>query len=79
MSAMGPCLSDSGSEDKPGTPRMTFRRLRSVHGPMLKLSIVADITESHMKTPEQDKFIFCSSQSCWSLWMASLSSSFSVR
>ncbi|KAJ6815191.1 aldo-keto reductase family 4 member C10-like [Iris pallida] len=53
MSAMGPSLSDSGSEDEPGTPRMTFRRSRSVHGPMLKLSVVADIAESHKKTPEQ--------------------------
>ncbi|KAJ6799624.1 aldo-keto reductase family 4 member C10-like [Iris pallida] len=53
MSAMGPGLSDSGSEDEPGTPRITFRRSRSVHGPMLKLSVVEDIAESHKKTPEQ--------------------------
>ncbi|PKA52140.1 Aldo-keto reductase family 4 member C10 [Apostasia shenzhenica] len=50
---IGPCLSDSGSEDETGTPRITFRRSRSVHGPMLKLSIVADIAERHKKTPEQ--------------------------
>lgn len=51
--SMGPSFSDSGSEDEPGTPRITFRRSRSVHGPMLKLSVVADIAEKHKKTPEQ--------------------------
>ncbi|KAJ8625590.1 hypothetical protein MRB53_034120 [Persea americana] len=40
-------------EDEPGTPRISFRRSRSVHGPMLKLSVVADIAERHKKTPEQ--------------------------
>lgn len=50
---MGLSLSDSGSEDEPGTPRITFRRSRSVHGPMLKLSVVTDIAEHHKKTPEQ--------------------------
>ncbi|XP_058090426.1 aldo-keto reductase family 4 member C10-like [Magnolia sinica] len=49
-----PSLSDSGSgEDEPGTPRISFGRSRSVHGPMLKLSVVADIAEHHKKTPEQ--------------------------
>ncbi|XP_077231413.1 aldo-keto reductase family 4 member C10-like [Tasmannia lanceolata] len=46
-------LSDSGSEDEPGTPRISFGRSRSVHGPMLKLSVVADIADRHKKTPEQ--------------------------
>ncbi|CAL9757879.1 unnamed protein product [Musa acuminata subsp. burmannicoides] len=46
-------LSDSGSEDESGTPRITFRRSRSVHGPMMQLSVVADIAEQHNKTPEQ--------------------------
>lgn len=46
-------LSDSGSEDEPGTPTITFRRSRSVHGPMMKLSVVVEIAESHKKTPEQ--------------------------
>ncbi|KAJ8620591.1 hypothetical protein MRB53_029120 [Persea americana] len=47
-------LSDSGSgEDESGTPRISFRRSRSAHGPMLKLSVVADIAELHKKTPEQ--------------------------
>lgn len=50
---IGPSFSDSGSEDEPGTPRIAFRRSRSVHGPMLKLSVVADIAEKHKKTPEQ--------------------------
>ncbi|ONK71089.1 uncharacterized protein A4U43_C04F4610 [Asparagus officinalis] len=50
---MGLGLSDSGSEDEPGTPRITFRRSRSVHGPMLKLSVVKEIAEYHGKTPEQ--------------------------
>ncbi|XP_042502759.1 aldo-keto reductase family 4 member C10-like [Macadamia integrifolia] len=51
-----PGPSDSGSsggEDEPGTPRISFRRSRSVHGPMLKLSVVAEIAERHKKTPEQ--------------------------
>ncbi|KAH7664331.1 Aldo-keto reductase protein [Dioscorea alata] len=53
MSNSSPALSDSGSEDEPGTPRMSFRRSRSVHGPLLKLSVVGDIAEHHDKTPEQ--------------------------
>lgn len=53
MSTTSPGLSDSGSEDEPGTPTMTFRRSRSVHGPMLKLSVVEDIAECHNKTAEQ--------------------------
>ncbi|KAK1274268.1 Aldo-keto reductase family 4 member C10 [Acorus gramineus] len=48
-----PGMSDSGSEDEPGTPRISFRRSRSVHGPMLKLSVVEGIAERHRKTPEQ--------------------------
>uniref|UniRef100_A0A1D1XJS1 Aldo-keto reductase family 4 member C10 n=1 Tax=Anthurium amnicola TaxID=1678845 RepID=A0A1D1XJS1_9ARAE len=48
-----PGFSDSGSEDEPGTPRITFRRSRSVHGPMLKLSVVTEIAEAHKKTAEQ--------------------------
>ncbi|KAG8483291.1 hypothetical protein CXB51_022305 [Gossypium anomalum] len=46
---------DSGSvgEDEPGTPRISFRRSRSVHGPMLKLSIVGEIADRHKKTHEQ--------------------------
>uniref|UniRef100_A0A6N2NE75 NADP-dependent oxidoreductase domain-containing protein n=1 Tax=Salix viminalis TaxID=40686 RepID=A0A6N2NE75_SALVM len=49
-----PGSSDSGSgEDEPGTPRISFRRSRSVHGPMLKLCVVSEIAECHKKTPEQ--------------------------
>ncbi|KAJ6981847.1 NADPH-dependent aldo-keto reductase [Populus alba x Populus x berolinensis] len=49
-----PGPSDSGSgEDEPGTPRISFRRSRSVHGPMLKLCVVSEIAERHKKTPEQ--------------------------
>ena len=52
-----PGPSDSGSgEDEPGTPRISFRRSRSVHGPMLKLCVVSEIAESHKKTPEQVTF-----------------------
>ncbi|KAF8398775.1 hypothetical protein HHK36_014633 [Tetracentron sinense] len=43
----------SGGDDEPGTPRITFGRSRSVHGPMLKLSVVAEIAERHKKTAEQ--------------------------
>ncbi|XP_015574419.1 NADPH-dependent aldo-keto reductase, chloroplastic [Ricinus communis] len=51
-SSPGP--SDSGSgEDEPGTPRISFKRSRSVHGPMLKLSVVSEIADVHKKTPEQ--------------------------
>ncbi|RWW37986.1 hypothetical protein BHE74_00056821 [Ensete ventricosum] len=50
---LSPGLSDSGSEDEAGTPRITFRRSRSVHGPMMKVSVVVDIAERHSKTPEQ--------------------------
>lgn len=52
-STPGPSDSGSGGEDEPGTPRISFRRSRSVHGPMLKLSIVAQIADRHKKTPEQ--------------------------
>ncbi|ERN09547.1 hypothetical protein AMTRI_Chr09g13260 [Amborella trichopoda] len=45
--------SGSGGEDECGTPRIAFRRSRSVHGPMLKLSVVANIANHHKKTPEQ--------------------------
>ncbi|XP_065870915.1 NADPH-dependent aldo-keto reductase, chloroplastic-like [Euphorbia lathyris] len=49
-----PGPSDSGSgEDEPGTPRISFKRSRSVHGPMLKLSVVSEIADKHRKTPEQ--------------------------
>lgn len=34
-------------------PETPFRRSRSVHVPMLKLSEVADIADRHNKTPEQ--------------------------
>ncbi|XP_017613362.1 uncharacterized protein LOC108458462 isoform X1 [Gossypium arboreum] len=49
-----PGVSDSGSggEGEPGTPRVSFWRSRSVHGPMLKLSIVGEIADRHKKTPE---------------------------
>ncbi|MQM06601.1 hypothetical protein Taro_039429 [Colocasia esculenta] len=53
LPSTSPGFSDSGSEDEPGTPRITFRRSRSVHGPMLKLSVVQEIAEAHKKTPEQ--------------------------
>ncbi|PON37777.1 Aldo/keto reductase [Parasponia andersonii] len=52
-SAPGPSDSSSGGEDEPGTPRISFRRSRSVHGPMLKLSVVSEIADRHKKTPEQ--------------------------
>lgn len=52
-SSPAPSDSGSGGEDEPGTPRISFRRSRSVHGPMLKLSVVADIANRHQKTPEQ--------------------------
>ncbi|XP_057496664.1 aldo-keto reductase family 4 member C10-like [Actinidia eriantha] len=52
-SSPGPSDSGSGGEDEPGTPRISFRRSRSVHGPMLKLSVVAEIADKHKKTPEQ--------------------------
>uniref|UniRef100_A0A5B7C3P2 NADP-dependent oxidoreductase domain-containing protein n=1 Tax=Davidia involucrata TaxID=16924 RepID=A0A5B7C3P2_DAVIN len=52
-SSPGPSDSGSGGEDEPGTPRISFRRSRSVHGPMLKLSVVAEIADRHKKTPEQ--------------------------
>ncbi|KAK8655746.1 hypothetical protein V6N13_108313 [Hibiscus sabdariffa] len=44
--------SGSGGEDEMGTPRISFRRSRSVHGPMLKLSVVGEIADRHQKTPE---------------------------
>lgn len=50
----GPKVSENGSsEEDPDTHRMSFRRSRSVHGPMLKLSVVAEIADRHKKTPEQ--------------------------
>ncbi|KAL7611333.1 NADPH-dependent aldo-keto reductase, chloroplastic [Lactuca sativa] len=50
----GPKQSENGSsEEDPETHRMSFRRSRSVHGPMLKLSVVAEIADRHKKTPEQ--------------------------
>ncbi|KAI3711117.1 hypothetical protein L2E82_14131 [Cichorium intybus] len=52
-SAPKPSESGSSEEDEPGTPRISFRRSRSVHGPMLKLSVVAEIADRHKKTPEQ--------------------------
>lgn len=52
-SSPGQSESGSGEEDEPGTPRISFRRSRSVHGPMLKLSVVAEIADRHKKTPEQ--------------------------
>nr|QCX36389.1 RDCT16 [Piper methysticum] len=46
--------SDSLSgDDEPGTPRISLGRSRSVHGPMLKLDVVAEIAERRKKTPEQ--------------------------
>ncbi|XP_072957933.1 NADPH-dependent aldo-keto reductase, chloroplastic-like [Typha angustifolia] len=53
MPTTGASLSDSGSEDELGTPRISFRRSRSVHGPMLKLSVVTNIAGYHKKTAEQ--------------------------
>lgn len=52
-SSPGTSDSGSGGEDEPGTPRISFRRSRSVHGPMLKLSVVSEIADKHKKTPEQ--------------------------
>jgi alcohol dehydrogenase (NADP+) len=52
-SSPGTSDSGSGGEDEPGTPRISFRRSRSVHGPMLKLSVVAEIADKYRKTPEQ--------------------------
>ncbi|KAK6921430.1 NADP-dependent oxidoreductase domain [Dillenia turbinata] len=52
-STPGPPDSGSGGEDEPETPRISFQRSRSVHGPMLKLSVVAEIADRHKKTPEQ--------------------------
>lgn len=70
MSNSSPALSDSGSEDEPGTPRMSFRRSRSVHGPLLKLSVVGDIAEHHDKTPEQVLCpnIFYDAKICFSMF-----------
>ncbi|KAF6145831.1 hypothetical protein GIB67_028826 [Kingdonia uniflora] len=53
VSTKGMSDSGSGSEDEPGTPRITFRRSKSVHSPMLKLSVVAKIAERRKKIPEQ--------------------------
>lgn len=52
-----PYDSGSGGDDEPGTPRISFRRSRSVHGPMLKLSVVAEIADKLKKTPEQVKYL----------------------
>jgi diketogulonate reductase-like aldo/keto reductase len=52
-SSSGSESGSSGGEDEPGTPRISFRRSRSVHGPMLKLSVVSEIADKHKKTPEQ--------------------------
>lgn len=57
ISTPGASDSSSGGEDEPGTPRISFRRSRSVHGPMLKLSVVSKIADRHKKTPEQVVFI----------------------
>ncbi|KAF6174484.1 hypothetical protein GIB67_004678, partial [Kingdonia uniflora] len=48
-------MSDSGSdsEDETGTPRITFKRSKSIHSPMLKLSVVAKIVARRKRTPEQ--------------------------
>eukprot|EP01018_Ginkgo_biloba_P022227 Gb_14350 [translate_table: standard] len=43
----------SSGEDECETPRIAFRRCRSVHVPMLKSSVVADIAAHLHKTPEQ--------------------------
>lgn len=53
--ANNPLSNDCGSsgEDECETPRIAFRRCRSVHAPMLKSSIVADIAARLQKTPEQ--------------------------
>ncbi|PWA40786.1 alcohol dehydrogenase [Artemisia annua] len=46
--------SENGSnENEIGAPHMSFRRSRSVHAPMLKLSVVSEIADRHKKTPEQ--------------------------
>lgn len=72
----GPAQSDSGSggEDEPGTPRISFRRSRSVHGPMLKLSVVAEIANRHKKTPEQvlHPWVGCNSMPIMYLMFAGL-------
>ncbi|KAF6166798.1 hypothetical protein GIB67_005674 [Kingdonia uniflora] len=52
VSTKGMSDSGSGSEDEPGTPRITFMRSKSVHSPMLKLSVVAKIAERRKKTSE---------------------------
>ncbi|KAF6177154.1 hypothetical protein GIB67_025491 [Kingdonia uniflora] len=52
VSTKGMYDSGSGSEDEAGTPRITFRRSKSVHSPMLKLFVVAKIAERHKKTLE---------------------------
>ncbi|CAA6662727.1 unnamed protein product [Spirodela intermedia] len=44
---------DGRAEDEPGTPRISLGRSRSVHGPMLKLSVISEIAEARKKTPEQ--------------------------
>lgn len=48
-----PTMDNGSSDTELGTPHMSFKRSRSVHAPMLKLSVVADIADRHKKTPEQ--------------------------
>ncbi|KAJ8769919.1 hypothetical protein K2173_009001 [Erythroxylum novogranatense] len=48
-----PGTSDAGSGEESGTPRVSFRRSRSAHGPMLKLSVVQEIADRYKNTPEQ--------------------------
>ncbi|GLJ34621.1 hypothetical protein SUGI_0696320 [Cryptomeria japonica] len=43
----------SSGEDECETPRIAFRRCRSVHVPMIKTSVVANIAARLNKTPEQ--------------------------
>lgn len=46
-----PTQSENGSSEY--EHHLSFRRSRSVHAPMLKLSVVAEIADKHKKTPEQ--------------------------
>ncbi|GKA31367.1 hypothetical protein Tco_0717672 [Tanacetum coccineum] len=46
MCAGVPSNSENGSsENETGAPHMSFRRSRSVHAPMLKLSVVSEIPD----------------------------------
>lgn len=47
---------NGSSENETGAPHMSFRRSRSVHAPMLKLSVVSEIADRHKRTPEQVHF-----------------------